>query len=59
MNTLIHITMSDMAFKRIDITLHPEDLEKLDRLCKKLNFKRSTMISRLIQEYNENKDKVK
>ena len=51
--------MSDMAFKRIDITLHPEDLEKLDRLCKKRNFKRSTMISRLIQEYNENKDKVK
>lgn len=44
----------DMAYKRIDITLHPEELEKLDRIAKQRGFKRSTMIGRLIMEYDEN-----
>ena len=41
--------------KRIDITLHPIELEKLDRIRKKDNFKesRSGMIARLIQNYEE------
>ena len=41
------------AFKRINITLHPEDLRKLDRIAEKRNHTRSGMISRLVQEYNE------
>ena len=69
MNIVIHITMhkttvdENMTHKRLNITLHPEDIEKLDRICKKRDYlkngkpKRSTMISRLIQEYNENKNK--
>jgi metal-responsive CopG/Arc/MetJ family transcriptional regulator len=41
--------------QRIDITLHPIELEKLDRIRKnkKYNETRSGMIARLIQEYNE------
>ena len=41
--------------KRIDITLHPIELEKLDRIRKKEKYKesRSGMIARLIQEYKE------
>jgi len=45
--------------KRIDITLHPIELEKLDRMAKKHEETRSGMIARLIQEYDESKDKVK
>lgn len=65
MNTVIHITMhteENMTHKRLNITLHPEDIEKLDQICKKRDYmkkgkpKRSTMIARLIQDY---KDKVK
>ena len=55
-----------MPHKRIDITLHQEELDKLDEICKKRGYihksknpkdkgklipKRSTMIARLIQEY--------
>ena len=39
--------------KRINITLHPEDLKKLDRIAKERNHTRSGMIARLIQEYQE------
>jgi len=39
--------------KRIDITLHPIELEKLDRIAKKHNETRSGMITRLIQNHNE------
>lgn len=48
-----------MPHIRIDITLHSDDLKKLDRICRKRDQlrngkpKRSTMIARLIQEYNE------
>lgn len=37
--------------KRINITLHPEDLKKLDRIAKERDHTRSGMIARLIQEY--------
>lgn len=68
MNIVIRITMhtdENMTHKRLNITLHPEDIDKLDRICKNRDYmkkgqpKRSTMIARLIQEYDENKDKVK
>ena len=57
-----------MPHERIDITLHPDDLKKLDKICnergylhkskkKKDNGKlvpnRSAMIARLIQEYEK------
>ncbi|MBW2003765.1 MAG: ribbon-helix-helix protein, CopG family [Deltaproteobacteria bacterium] len=41
------------AHKRVNISLHPEDLEKLDMIAKKRGYKRSPMIARLIQEYKE------
>jgi metal-responsive CopG/Arc/MetJ family transcriptional regulator len=40
-----------MGFKRLDITLHPEDIKKLDKIAKTRGYKRSTMIAKLIQEY--------
>jgi len=58
-------TDENMTHTKLNITLHPEDIEKLDRICKTRGYlkagkpKRSTMIAKLIQEYNENKDKVK
>lgn len=45
--------------KRINITMHPIELEKLDRISKKHQETRSGMIARLIQEYAESKDRVK
>jgi len=46
----------DMAtHKRISITLHPEDIGKLDNIAKKRKHSRSGMIARLIQEYEEKK----
>jgi len=48
---------SNMAsYKRINITLHPEDLKKLDRIAKDRDHTRSGMISRLIQEYKKKSD---
>jgi metal-responsive CopG/Arc/MetJ family transcriptional regulator len=41
----------NMGFKRLDITLHPEDIKKLDKIAKARGYKRSTMIAKLIQEY--------
>ena len=38
--------------KRINITIHPIELEKLDRIAKKHNETRSGMIQRLIQSYD-------
>jgi metal-responsive CopG/Arc/MetJ family transcriptional regulator len=37
-----------MAYKVITISLHPEDLEQLDELCKWHSETRSGMIRRLI-----------
>ena len=42
--------------KRINITLHPIELKKLDGIAKKYKETRSGMLTRLIQEYE---DKVK
>ena len=48
-----------MAYQKLSITLHKDDITKLDDICKKRDFlkngkpKRSTMIARLIQEYQE------
>jgi metal-responsive CopG/Arc/MetJ family transcriptional regulator len=42
-----------MPFKRIDITLHPEDLQKLDKIAKARGYSRSSMLAKLIQEYKE------
>ena len=42
--------------KRINITLHPIELKKLDGIAKKHKETRSGMLTRLIQEYE---DKVK
>jgi len=44
------------SHKRINITLHPIEIEKLDKIAKKNKESRSGMIARLVQEY---KDKVK
>jgi len=74
MNNNIHITMHsnnrkvENMHKRIDITLHPDELMKLDHICKKRGYthkskkkedkgkivpNRSAMIARIIQEYTE------
>ena len=39
--------------KKINISIHQIELDKLDRLKKKFNETRSGMITRLIQEYKE------
>ena len=39
--------------KRINITMHPIELEKLDHIAKQNNETRSGMISRLIQNHDE------
>lgn len=39
--------------KRINITIHPIELKKLDDIAKEHDETRSGMISRLIQNYNE------
>lgn len=45
--------MRDMAtHKRINITIHPIELKKLDELTKAHNETRSGMISRLIRNHN-------
>ena len=41
--------------KRINITLHPIELEKLDRIADKHQETRSGMLARLIQEFDDNK----
>jgi len=48
-------TDKNMTNKRLDITLHPEDIEKLDKIRKVRGYKRSTMIAKLIQEYEQKK----
>lgn len=56
MNTAIHITMTtdNMAtHKRINITIHPIELKKLDEIVKENNETRSGMITRLIQNYQD------
>lgn len=40
--------------KRINITLHPIEIEKLDKIAKKHQETRSGMITRLIQKYEDN-----
>ena len=39
--------------ERINITLHPIELKKLDRIAKIYKETRSGMLTRLIQEYEE------
>lgn len=39
--------------ERINITIHPIELEKLDRIAKDHKETRSGMITRLIQDYKE------
>jgi metal-responsive CopG/Arc/MetJ family transcriptional regulator len=51
MNTYYYTHCDVMGFKRLDITLHPEDIKKLDKIAKARGYKRSTMIAKLIQEY--------
>ena len=51
------MTDREMAtHKRINITIHPIELEKLDQIAKKNNETRSGMIARLIQEYDKKKN---
>jgi len=38
--------------KRINITMHPIEIEKLDKIAKRYNESRSGMISRLIQWFD-------
>ena len=48
------MNVSNMAsHKRINITIHPIELEKLDKIAKDHNETRSGMIARLIQNYKE------
>ncbi len=51
----IHMQENMAAHKRINITLHPIELEKLDRIAEKNQETRSGMIARLIRNYDENK----
>ena len=44
---------NSMPTKRLNITLHPEDIKRLDEIAKKRGYKRSSMIAKLIQEYNK------
>ena len=47
------MTQDNMAtHKRINITIHPIELKKLDHIAEKNQETRSGMITRLIQEYN-------
>ena len=39
--------------KRINITLHPIEIEKLDKIAAEHNETRSGMIARLIQNFEE------
>lgn len=63
----MHSKVENM-YKRIDITLHPDELKKLDLICKERGYEhkskkkkekgkivpnRSAMIARLIQEYRK------
>jgi metal-responsive CopG/Arc/MetJ family transcriptional regulator len=41
------------AHKRLNISLHPLELKKLDEIAKKHEETRSGMLARLIQEYKE------
>ena len=49
----IHMNEDNMVHERLNITLHPEVIEKLDRICKNRGYRRSSMIAILIQEYEE------
>jgi len=41
------------TYKRITITMHPLEIEKLDQIAKENEETRSGMISRLIQGYKK------
>ena len=43
--------------ERINITLHPIELKKLDRIAKIYKETRSGMLTRLIQEYHEESER--
>ena len=50
---MIHMQENMATHKRINITIHPIELKKLDRIAKKHNETRSGMITRLIQNHDE------
>jgi len=41
------------VYKKMTITLHPKEIEKLERIRKRNEETKSGMIARLIQEYPE------
>ena len=45
-----------VTHKRINITLHPIELKKLDKIAEQYNETRSGMITRLIQKYTLQSD---
>jgi hypothetical protein len=45
-----------VTHKRINITIHPIELKKLDKIAAQHNETRSGMITRLIQEHKEISD---
>ena len=49
--SVICIIMSDMAFKRLYITLPPDTLEKLEKTAKEKGRSKSNMIAYLIEQY--------
>jgi metal-responsive CopG/Arc/MetJ family transcriptional regulator len=51
----MHMQENMAIFKRINITIHPIELEKLDRISEQNQETRSGMIARLIKDYNEKK----
>ena len=50
------MTEENMATrKRINVSLHPIEIEKLDKIAKDHKETRSGMFTRIIQEYQEKK----
>jgi len=54
------MTEDNMATReRVNVSLHPIELAKLDRIAKEYGETRSGMLMRIIQEFPEGKKKVK
>lgn len=53
MHTIMHMRENMAVYKRMTITLHPKEIEKLERIRKQNQESKSGMIARLIQEYKE------
>ena len=52
-HTIIHMINAMAVYKRMTITLHPKELDKLERIRKQNKETKSGMIARLIQNYEE------